>query len=81
MPTEAAITAAARILATSPNRRKASVNVHPATVHRVDGHLVAVYHFDDGEVVDAECSCSSKGLCEHLLVALAPADPRHGVSA
>lgn len=62
------------ILATPPTRRDTSVCVHPATVHRVSGHLVAIYHHlgeRGGEVATAECSCPAEGLCEHLLVALA----------
>jgi hypothetical protein len=61
------------ILAASPHHRDVSVSVHPATVWRVAGHLVAVYHFGSrvGAVATAECSCPSNGLCEHLLVALA----------
>jgi hypothetical protein len=56
-----------------PHHRDVSVGVHPATVWRVRGHLVAVYHFGSraGAVANAECSCPGKGLCEHLLVALA----------
>jgi len=61
------------ILATPPTRRDSSVSVHPATVHRVSGHLVAIYHLGErgGEVATAECSCPSEGLREHLLAALA----------
>jgi hypothetical protein len=61
------------ILAAPPDRRDISVSVHPATVWRVGGHLVAVYRFGSrvGAVAAAECSCPCKGLCEHLLVALA----------
>lgn len=56
-----------------PDRRDVSVSVHPATVWRVRGHLVAVYYYFGsrvGAVATAECSCPSVGLCEHLLVAL-----------
>lgn len=76
-PTTAATDAAAVILTTPPHRRDASVCVHPATVHRVNGHLVAIYHFGscDGPVANGECSCPDKGLCEHLLVALAAHKP------
>lgn len=61
------------ILATPPDRSDVSVSVNPATVWRVCGHLVAVYRFGwrVGAVATAECSCPSKSLCEHLLVALA----------
>jgi hypothetical protein len=50
-----------------------SVSVHPATVCRVGGHLVAVCRFGSriGVVATAECSCPDNGVCEHLLVALA----------
>jgi NAD-dependent dihydropyrimidine dehydrogenase PreA subunit len=61
------------ILAAPQHHRDISVSVHPATVWRVGGHLVAIYHFGShgGPVATAECSCPDKGLCEHLLVALA----------
>jgi hypothetical protein len=72
-PDPAAVDAAVIILATPPTRRDTSVSVHPATVHRVNGHLVAIYHLGErgGEVAAAECSCPAEGLCEHLLAALA----------
>jgi hypothetical protein len=72
-PDPAAINAGVSILVTPPPRRDVSVSVHPATVWRVCGHLVAVYRFGSlvGAVATAECSCPSEGLCEHLLVALA----------
>jgi hypothetical protein len=75
-PGPAAVEAAVRILATPPHRRNTSHSVHPATVYRVNGHLVAVYR-DPGhsEVVTAECSCpDDEGVCEHLLAALAYED-------
>ena len=72
-PGPAAVDAAASILAAPPARRDVSVSVDPATVHRVQGHLVAVYHLGPhgGPVATGECSCPGEGLCEHLLVALA----------
>jgi hypothetical protein len=72
-PDQSAIDAAVGILAAPPTRRDASASVHPATVHRVSGHLVAIYHLGErgGEVAAAECSCPAKGLCEHLIAALA----------
>jgi hypothetical protein len=72
-PDPAAVDAAVSILTAPPDHRDVSVSVHPATVWRVRGHLVAVYHFGSrtGAVATAECSCASEGLCEHLLVALA----------
>jgi len=72
-PDPATAGAAAVILAAPPDRRDVSVSVHPATVWHVRGHLVAVYHFGSrvGAVATAECSCDGKGVCEHLLVALA----------
>lgn len=72
-PGSAAVDAAASILAAPPARRDVSVSMHPATVHRVQGHLVAVYHLGPhgGPVATGECSCAGEGLCEHLLVALA----------
>jgi hypothetical protein len=72
-PGPAAVNAAVIILATPPHRRDTSLSVHPATVHRVSGHLVAVYHLGErgGEVATAECSCPGEGLCEHLLASLA----------
>ena len=71
-PDPATVDAAVAILATPPARRDVSVSVHPATVWRVHGHLVAVYHFGSrvGALATAECSCVSEGLCEHLLVVL-----------
>jgi len=72
-PDQSAIDAAVGILAAPPTRRDASASVHPATVYRVGGHLVAVYRFGSrvGTVATAECSCPDNGVCEHLLVALA----------
>jgi hypothetical protein len=72
-PDQSAIDAAVGILAAPPPQRDVSVSVHPATVCRVGGHLVAVYRFGSrvGVVATAECSCPDSGVCEHLLVALA----------
>jgi len=72
-PGQSAIDAAVGILAAPPPQRNASASVHPATVYRVGGHLVAVYRFGSriGPVAAAECSCPDNGVCEHLLVALA----------
>jgi hypothetical protein len=72
-PAPGAIDAAVAILAVPPSQRDVSVSVHPATVCRVGGHLVAVYRFGSrvGAVATAECSCPDNRVCEHLLVALA----------
>jgi hypothetical protein len=72
-PAPAAVDAAVIILATPPTRRDTSVSVHSATVHRVSGHMVAIYHLGErgGGVAAAECTCSSVGLCEHPIAALA----------
>jgi hypothetical protein len=72
-PDPETVDAAVSILAAPPNRRGVSVSVHPATVSRVGGHLVAVYRFGSrvGAVATAECSCPDNRVCEHLLVALA----------
>jgi hypothetical protein len=67
LPDPVTVDAAAGILAAPPHHSDVSVSVHPATVWRVGGHLVAVYHFGSlvGAVANAECSCPGKGLCEH----------------
>lgn len=72
-PDPGAVDAAASILAAPPTDRDVSHSVHPATVYRVGGHLVAAYRFGSrvGEVATAECSCPDNGVCEHLLAALA----------
>jgi hypothetical protein len=72
-PDPEAVDAAVRILAAPPNHRDVSVSVHPATIWRVGGHIVAVYRFGSrvGAVATAECSCPDNRVCEHLLVALA----------
>ena len=72
-PDPQTVAAAVAILATPPHHRDTWVNVHPATVHGVSGHLVAIYHLGTpgGPVAYAQCSCPSNNLCEHLLVALA----------
>ena len=73
-PDTATIEAAARIIATPPTIRDTWVEVRPATVHGVNGHLVVLYR-ERGDrqspVVDGRCSCDRQdALCEHLLVAL-----------
>ena len=73
LPDPRAVDAAVSILAAPPTHRDVSHSMHPATVYRVGGHLVAVYRFGSrvGEVASAECSCEDSGVCEHLLAALA----------
>jgi hypothetical protein len=67
-PDPATADAAADIL----HHRDITASVPPAAVYHVRGHLVAIYHFGPrgGPVANAECSCA-RGLCEHLLAALA----------
>jgi hypothetical protein len=73
LPIPSVIDAAVAILTAPPDNNDVTVSVHPATVYRIDGHLVAVYHqgTPSGPVAIAECSCPGDDLCEHLLVALA----------
>jgi hypothetical protein len=73
VPIPSVIDAAVAILTAPPDNNDVTVSVHPATVYRIDGHLVAVYHqgTPSGPVAIAECSCPGDDLCEHLLVALA----------
>lgn len=75
-PAPEAIEAAAAFLALPPTQRDESVRCGLAVVHHVSGHMVAVWHERDalsGPVFDAVCSCGSDRVCEHLLIALAPA--------
>lgn len=72
-PSPSVIDAAVAILTAPPHRKDVTVSVHPATVYRILGHLVAIYHHGTpgGPIATAECSCPGDDLCEHLLVALA----------
>jgi hypothetical protein len=77
-PDAATVEAAAAIIATPPTERDTWVRCGIATVHGVNGHLIALYRDKPGSpVTDAECSCGrTDAVCEHLLVALVGEVPR-----
>jgi hypothetical protein len=77
-PDAATLEAAAEIIATPTTVRDTWVRCGIATVHGVNGCLIALYRDQPGgPVTDAQCSCGrTDAVCEHLLVALVWEVPR-----
>lgn len=72
LPSPAMIEDAAAILAAPVAERDMSLHVSPATVWRVNGHMVIIFDggHSSGLITRGECSCPAPGMCKHLLCVL-----------